>query len=43
MNGAKATTFVPYFPAVNKVATAMRNNMVAKMSVRNLEVCHGEF
>ncbi|XP_063689126.1 IgGFc-binding protein-like [Bolinopsis microptera] len=40
VNGAKATTFRPYFPAVNKVATAMRNNMEAKMSVRNLEVCH---
>ena len=41
VNGAKVTEFTPYFPTINKVATALRNNMEAKMTVRNLEVCQG--
>ncbi|KAL5263402.1 hypothetical protein ACHWQZ_G008688 [Mnemiopsis leidyi] len=39
VDGAKVATFNPFFPTVNKVATALRNNMEAVMNVRNLEVC----
>ena len=42
VNGAKVTTFNPYFPTINKVATAMRNNMEGKMTIRNLEICQGK-
>ena len=43
VNGAKEAEFTPFFPPSNKVGTAMRNNMKAKMETRNLEICQGKF
>ncbi|XP_063691343.1 IgGFc-binding protein-like [Bolinopsis microptera] len=39
VNGAKESDFTPFFPPSNKVATAMRNNMEAKMETKNLQIC----
>jgi hypothetical protein len=33
--------FTPFYPAVNRVGTVLRNNMVATMQVKDLEVCQG--
>ena len=41
MNGAKESDFNPFFPPINKVATAMRNNMEAKMLINDLKLCQG--
>ena len=35
-------TFTPFYPAVNKVGTALRNNMEATMVTKGLEMCQGE-
>ena len=41
VNGGLESKFTPFFPPINKVATAMRNNMESKMIVNNLQVCQG--
>lgn len=41
VNGGLESKFTPFFPPINKVGTAMRNNMEAKMIVNNLQVCQG--
>ncbi|XP_063676239.1 uncharacterized protein LOC134812668 isoform X1 [Bolinopsis microptera] len=39
VNGGLESQFTPFFPPINKVATAMRNNMESKMIVNNMQVC----
>ena len=41
VNGGLESSFTPFFPPINKVGTAMRNNMEAKMIVNNFQVCQG--
>ena len=39
INGIKKKDFQPFYPAVNKVGTTLRNNMEAKMFVSGFSIC----